>query len=182
MKSTPQQQLIMWIVVGAIIVLAGSWFAFFALRSQLQEKSAKILESRISIELNTRQKQNLSALKNQVDQILKNTETLNAAFFDRSKTFEFLQYIENLAEENTLELTEPQLTEPARTSPDNETTYSVEEKAFHIDLAGKVPNLMRFLRALETQPAYLLINTVDLRNNSQGSEASLSIEGVIPWH
>ncbi|MEK7631295.1 MAG: hypothetical protein AAB445_00305 [Patescibacteria group bacterium] len=182
MKLTPQQQLMSWVVGGTLCLTIGAWFAFFPLRQKLQEKNVKILEARISREVNNRQQQNLSALKKQVDQILENTETLNAAFFNRAETLQFLKYIEDLAEREKLTLAEPQLSAPARTSPDTATTYSVEEKAFHFDVQGPIAALMRFLRALETHPSYILVQTVNLQNGSVAKQNSLVVEGVIPWH
>ncbi len=181
MKLSPQQQFVAWIISGAVLIAVGSWCTFFPLRQGLQAKRTKILEARITTEINTRQQQNLSALKGQVDQTLKNTETLNAAFFNRSKTLEFLEFIEKLADAEKLQLAEPQLAEPARSSPDTASTYSVEEKAFHFDVSGPMTSLMRFTRALETNPAYILIHTISLQRD-QADVGSLTLEGTIPWH
>lgn len=177
-----RQQLIVWLVAGSVLVVAGIWTTLFPLRAKLQAQAARIQDAQVTLELNSRQQQNLSSLKNQVDQILKNSEVLNDAFFDRSKTLDFLEYIEGLAEKEQLELAEPQLTAPARVSTETATTYSLEEKPFNFDLQGPVPNLMRFLRTLEQHPSYILITTVSLQKGAVSQESSLTIEGVIPWH
>ena len=181
MTTSPKKQLLVWGIGGSVLVLALAWVNFFPLRQKLTAQRTNILDARVAMELNVRQQQNLSALKQQVDQTLSNTQALNRAFFDRTKTLAFLEYVEGLAEKEKLTLTEPQVVEPARTSPDTATTFSIEEKPFSFNLTGPMPNLMRFLRAVETNEAYLLITTVDLQENLDGNN-SLSIQGAIPWH
>lgn len=181
MKISQQQQFIAWIALGALLIAAGSWYVFSPLHASMQSTRTKILEARITTELQTRQQQNLSAQKGQVDQIVKNIETLDAAFFDRSKALAFLESIEKLAETEKLELAEPQVAEPSRKTVDSVSTYTIEEKAFQFDLRGPIPALMRFMRTLETLPAYILVQNVSLAGG-QSETGTLTLEGVIPWH
>lgn len=182
MKLSVRQQLYTWITAGTALCLVATWVIAFPLRQSMAEKSTRILDARITLELNTRQQQNLSALKNQVEQIQKNAAALQTAFFDRGKTLAFLEYVESLAESEGLELAEPQLEAPARATTDTAITFSVEEKAFQFSLTGPIPNLMRFLRALETHPSYILIANVDLQKGETDQSAALTLGGTIPWH
>lgn len=182
MKIAIRQQFIIWISVGAVALLGGLWAIAFPLRAQLQSQATRIEDARVTIELNSRQQQNLSSLKNQVDQILDNTKILTEAFFERTAALDFLEYVEELAAKEKLKLSEPQLASPARVSPDTATTYTIEEKPFHFEVQGEVPQLMRFLSTLESHKSYILITALQLQHASPTSESTLSLEGTIPWH
>lgn len=172
--------LLSWVGGGLLCIVVLAWFSVSYLAQRLHVHENNLLEAQITIEANSRQQKNFSTLSKQVAEIQGHAQELNRAFPDRTKALEFIEFIEaTAAQENVEQSFNP--IEPTRTAATSLTAYLVEERGFRLTLKGKTPNLFRFLTALEVNPVYLLTTSVSLSRDDKG-EATMDLQGTIPWH
>ncbi len=181
MRTLPPRKLItIWTSAGLLCIVVLAWFSLRYLAQHIEANTSDLLEAQVTIEANLRQQQNLSSLRQQVTDIQENAKALNAAFADRTKALAFVEYIENIAAKHSVEQTFAPV-EPTRTSALSLTQFQVEEREYKLTLKGKTQNLFRFLAELEASPTYMLTTTVTLNRNENG-DATLDLQGTIPWH
>jgi Tfp pilus assembly protein PilO len=165
---------------GLLCILVLAWFCLSVLAQRVSQETNNLREAQITIEANYRQQQNLSNLSRQVTSIQENAEELNRAFADRTKALTFVEYIEETAAKYGIEHVFTPV-EPTRTGSPSQTQYLIEERGFKLTLKGKTQDLFRFLAELEANPIYVLTTDASL-NRDDGGNASLDLQGTIPWH
>ncbi|MFA6587773.1 MAG: hypothetical protein WCT08_01750 [Patescibacteria group bacterium] len=179
-KTTQRIKLIIWSVIGLVFILILVWLNLFFIPKKIESDKGKVSDSLINIELNYRQKQNISNLTKQLEQIQESSVELSNVFYDRTQPLKFVEYIEDLAKKNDLEQ-DINVTEPSRTAVAVNSTYTVEEKSFSLNLTGQTENILNFLKSFEENETYVLITNLEIRNNTNGT-ASFTISGLVPWH
>lgn len=177
---SPKQMLSAWIGGGLVGIIALAWLSLSFFAQRVHANASDLLEAQVTIEANRRQQQNLSNLSKQVTEIQGHAQELNRAFADRTKALEFVEYIEATAAKHSVEQSFAPV-EPARSAPTSLTQYIVDEKGYQLTLIGKTQNLFRFLSDLEANPIYVLTTSISL-NSSDNGNATLTLQGTIPWH
>lgn len=177
---SPKQALLTWIGGGLLCIAALAWLCFSFFAQRLQANADDLLEAHVTIEANRRQQQNLSNLSKQVAEIQEHAKELTKGFVDRTKALAFVEYIEEIAAKHNVEQTFTPV-EPTRTVPTSLTQYVVEERPYQLTLKGKTPNLFHFLAELEANPIYVLTTSVAL-SREEGGNATMNLQGTIPWH
>jgi Tfp pilus assembly protein PilO len=172
--------LTVWIAGGLLCIVVLAWLCLSILAQRVSQNTNDLLEAQVTIEANYRQQQNLSNLSRQVTSIQENAKELNRAFADRTKALAFVEYIEETAAKYGIEQAFTPV-EPTRTGTPSQTQYLIEERGFKLTLKGKTQDLFRFLTELEANPIYVLTTEVTL-NRDDGANASLDLQGTIPWH
>jgi hypothetical protein len=176
---SPKKVLMIWTLAG-LVIIGVLVYIILNLQKKISAARSDIIDARVNIALNTQQKQNLSNLTQQYDKIRTDSEKLNSAFYNRSKPLVFVDRLEALTGEFDIQEDEPVVSEPSRTRP-AESTYSIEEKIFSVLLHGSASNLLAFLAKFEAEPAYLLIDNLTFQQ-SETKEATLEINGTVPWY
>lgn len=179
-RLSQKNNLIIWSIIGTVLVSGLVWLNFAYLPTKLTQDKNKVLDSLVNIELNSRQKLNLSSLSKQLEQIQDSSAKLNKAFFDRTQALKLVEYIENLAVQYNVEQ-DLNLTEPSRNLTSGQKGFVLEEKALSLSLTGSIDGLLNFLKAFESNESYTLITLLELRQSEQNSY-SLVIAGTVPWH
>jgi Tfp pilus assembly protein PilO len=180
MRFSPKNSLIAWSVIGLIIIVALIWVDLLYLPHKIDQNNNQIIDSRVNIELNNRQKLNLANLTKQLEQIKTSSVQLDKAFFDRTQALKFVEYIEGLANQLGVEQ-DLKLTEPSRSPNASTTSFYLEEKSYSLSLTGKTENLLNFLKSFESNDAYVVISSLSLQETDKNN-SSLSLTGIIPWH
>ncbi|RJO59314.1 hypothetical protein C4546_02950 [Candidatus Parcubacteria bacterium] len=180
MQFSPKTKLLTISILGITLFLALVWLNFVFLQDKLNQEKNTVVDSRVNIELNNRQKQNLSTLTKQLDQIQESSDALNQAVLDRKQALKFVEYVEGLAAQFGVEH-DLKITEPSRKPTGTDKTYILEEKSFSLTLDGAVENLLNFLKTFEANSSYVLISNLSLQKG-ENNLANLSLAGVIPWH
>jgi len=179
-RFSQKTNIIIWSIASIILLSGLLWLDFMYLPGKLTQDKNKVLDSQVNIELNNRQKLNLSTLSKQLEQIQDSSAKLNKTFFDRTQALKLVEYIENLAGQYNVEQ-DLNLTEPSRTPPSNQNGFGIEEKGFSLSLTGSIEGLLNFLKSFESNESYVLITSIELRQNEQDSY-SLNLSGTVPWH
>lgn len=177
---SPKALLITWIAVGAAVAVLAAWFILVFFGGKLQASAKQIDDSLLTIELNERQTQNISSLQKQVADIQSSAAKLDSAFVNRTQALELVEYFEQQAAKYNLEQDFSPV-EPLRNPPSSPAVFTVEEREFRLNVSGSVPNLLQFLRDIETKPTYVLISEFGLQRGAENA-GTLTLSGIIPWH
>ncbi len=173
---------LLWVWVGAGVVVTGAfvWLILIFFGGKLSSNAATIEDALLTVELNRREAQNISTLQKQVAEIQSKAAKLDVAFASRTEALKLVEYFEQLAAKHNLE-EDFSPVEPLRNPTTRPGVFTVEERDFSLNITGSTENVLAFLRDIEIQPAYMLVNTFSLQRASEES-ATLTLAGTIPWH
>lgn len=175
MKSNLHQHVIIAFMTlsGMVFITLILIFLFFPALKDVNMLSADVLNTQTELEAQYTNRKNLLQSIAEVAHIRQTTEDLKSQFISPGDELLFIQRIENIASEHSIESSiRINQTKASKNAP-------VVNDAFEIGLVGTYPNVLKSLRSIERLQNITLINSVQIRAGDLVEETETIISATV---
>jgi len=155
-----------------VIIILVVIFIILPLKNSLIKDRDTLKEQRINYEITKKRSQDLTSLKNKLEEIEEKNSTLNNFYIGESNELSLFKNLESLAKENDLSLNYNLETQ--------KTNKSTNEVKLSINLGGRYQSILKYLAGIEALNYYIKINNLTIKKGTDDKTIA-SLEAITYW-
>ncbi|PLX28000.1 hypothetical protein C0583_02070 [Candidatus Parcubacteria bacterium] len=173
-KTTdPKQIMLITVIIFLVALFAFVYLLIIPQIEKIKEKRVTIANTKIEINKNTQEEENLSTQKSKLESIEDQLEQLDKVFINRNKELEFITTLEGVAAKNNVE---QNIDLKAFTNNTKEGYVSIP---LNITVSGNYYNVISYIQNIESLSYYFNITNLSLNTNSSQVESYSNINASI---